>query len=148
MGATTQQSPPDATNAGSPDITVFRGWNDPGKYVWSPFVIKLEARLRFAGVRYGVAAGSVKTGPKGKIPYIECTAPSSDASRTGTQKVVLGDSTLIAKTLADWGVVSDLNAMVKPEDRAIDLALRALLEDKLNFYHVSNSRPRDIAARK
>ena len=150
MGSATQQTPPDAITTGSPDITVFRGWDDPGKYVWSPYVTKLEARLRFSGVRYGAAAGSVRSAPKGKIPYIECTAPSSGASRAGAQKTVLSDSSLIAKTLADWGVIPDLNAALKPEDRTKDLALRALLEDKLHFYNVSPPPipPNDVDARK
>lgn len=33
-------------------IVLFRGWDDPGNYVWSPFVTKVELRLRVAGVAY------------------------------------------------------------------------------------------------
>lgn len=128
-----------SADGGTPDITIFRGWKDFGKYVWSPFVIKLEARLRFAGVRYGVAPGSLKTAPKGKIPYVECSglaSGSSGSSGATTQKTQLSDSTLIIKTLAEWGTIPDSNAALRPEDRAKDLGLRALLEDKLYFYHV------------
>ncbi|RYP74930.1 hypothetical protein DL771_002714 [Monosporascus sp. 5C6A] len=121
----------------APDITVFRGWEDPGRYVWSPYVIKLEARLRLGGVRYGVASGSIKEAPKGKVPYVECrSAPASiDKETRAEANVRLSDSTLIIKVLSGWGVVPDLNAVLGPEDRAKDLALRALLEDKLYFYH-------------
>lgn len=126
-------------NGSTPDITIFRGWKDPGKYVWSPFVIKLEARLRFAGVRYNVDAGSIKTSPKGKIPYVECSTPSSSniSETTVAQKSLLSDSTLIISTMAEWNTMPDLNAAMQPEDRAKDLGLRALLENKLYHYHVS-----------
>lgn len=137
MSATTPPRPLNGTNTSNADITVFRGWEDPGKYVWSPYVTKLEARLRLADVKYGVAAGSVKAGPKGKIPYVECSVPSTAVTPTGAQKVVLGDSTLIIKSLMEWDIIPDLNSEVNPQDRAEDLALRALLEDKLTFYHVS-----------
>ncbi|RYP08897.1 hypothetical protein DL764_001607 [Monosporascus ibericus] len=119
----------------TPDITVFRGWEDPGRYVWSPYVIKLEARLRFGGVRYGVARGSLKEAPKGKIPYVECrSAPVSTSEEIRAEaNAQLSDSTLIIKALSGWGVVPDLNAVLGPEDRAKDLALRALLEEKLQL---------------
>lgn len=49
-------------------LTVFRG--RPGLvYSWSPFVTKLEARLRFAGLRYDAEAGSIPRAPRGKIAY-------------------------------------------------------------------------------
>lgn len=123
-----------------PDITVFRGWKDSGKYVWSPYVIKLETRLRFAGVRYITGVGSPKTAPKGKIPYIEYRKPSfssSSPSPTVRESALMGDSTLITKTLTECGVLSDLNSALGPAERSHDVALRALLEDKLYFYHVS-----------
>lgn len=126
---------------GSPDITLFRGWEDYGKYVWSPYVTKVEVRLRFAGVRYGVDSGSPRTAPRGKIPYVEYRPPpppSSGTSRSASQEpALLSDSTLIIKTLTKCDVVPDLNAGLAAEDRATDLALRALLEDKLYYYHVS-----------
>jgi hypothetical protein len=108
-------------------LIVYRGWLDPGKHVWSPFVIKLEARLRFAGVSYITDCGSVRKAPKGKIPYLECA--------DGT----LGDSTLIIKQLVEWNRIPDLNAKLSPAAKAQDLALRALFEDKLYFYHVRKS---------
>jgi hypothetical protein len=51
----------------------------------------------------------------------------------------LGDSTLIISKLEDDGLLDDLNSKLSPVEKANDLALRALLEDKLYFYQVSNS---------
>ncbi|KAK8013819.1 hypothetical protein PG990_007115 [Apiospora arundinis] len=122
-----------------PVITVHRGWKDTGKHVWSPFVIKLEARLRFGHVAYRTAGGSPKTAPRGKIPYVEFS-PSSSLSQL--QQVAnagdddaMGDSGLITKALTERGILPDLNARLSKEDRAKDLAIRAMLEDRLCFYH-------------
>ena len=113
-------------------LIVYRGWLDRGKHVWSPFVIKLEARLRFAGVSYITEAGSTRTAPKGKIPYVECQGLGDSPSTS------LGDSTLIIKHLTEWNILPNINAKITSTDRAQDLALRALLEEKLYFYHVRN----------
>lgn len=113
------------------NLTLYRGWLEPNRYVWSPFVVKLEARLRFAGVPYKTASGSVKTAPKGKIPYIEITNGDD-----GSTPASIGDSTLIIKHLIERGTLQDLNAGLSRSDRAHDLAARALLEDKLYFYNV------------
>ncbi|OTA99300.1 hypothetical protein M426DRAFT_76471 [Hypoxylon sp. CI-4A] len=115
------------------DITVFRGWEDTGKYVWSPYVVKLEARLRFAGVRYVTSAGSLSEAPKGKIPYIEYRKSSSVPEKDSQSRQLLSDSALIAKTLAEWDVIPDLNAALEPSQRLHDLALTALLENKLDY---------------
>ncbi|KAK8068665.1 hypothetical protein PG994_005281 [Apiospora phragmitis] len=93
-----------------PALTVYRGWKDTGKHVWSPFVVKLEARLRFGNLAYRTAVGSPKTAPRGKIPYVEFTsAASGDAA--------LGDSDLIIKALMEREFLSDLNARLDGEDR-------------------------------
>jgi hypothetical protein len=113
-------------------LIVYRGWLDRGKHVWSPFVIKLEARLRFAGVLYITEAGSTRTAPKGKIPYVECQGPGDSPSTS------LGNSTLIIKHLIEWNILPNINEKITSTDRAQDLALRALLEEKLYFYHVRN----------
>ncbi|KAI0387466.1 putative glutathione S-transferase [Hypomontagnella monticulosa] len=120
------------------DLTVFRGWKDLGKYVWSPYVVKLEARLRFAGVRYKTDAGSLGRAPKGKIPYIECRNLSSISESLAAQEspqsgLLLGDSTLIARTFTEWGVLPDLNGGLEPSERLQDMAVTALLENKLYF---------------
>lgn len=129
-------------------LTLYRGWPTPGKHVWSPFVIKLEARLRFAGVPYTAAAGSPMTAPRGKIPYVESRgqplgAPWAVREEGGEAVASLGDSGVITRALVDQGVVPDLNARLSAAERAYDLALRALLEDKLYFYHVRRLRCRD-----
>jgi len=110
-------------------ITLYRGWKDTGKYVWSPFVTKVELRFRLAGVKYSTEAGSPLKAPRGKIPYIEFSDTDTRTSAT------LSDSTLIISDLVQGGQLEDLNARLSPEQKAYDLALRALLEDKLYFYH-------------
>ncbi|KAK7993022.1 glutathione S-transferase [Apiospora saccharicola] len=93
----------------SPPLTVYRGWKDTGKHVWSPFVVKLEACLRFGNLAYRTAFSS------------------------GEES--LGDSGLIVKALTERGLLPDLNAQLDGEGRAKDLAVRAMMEDRLCFYH-------------
>lgn len=109
-------------------LTVFRGSPPTNAYVWSPFVTKLEARLRFSRVPYRLAGGSPRSAPKGKIPYVEVAEPDCGAP------VTTGDSTLIIRSLVSAGALPDLNAGLPPAQRAHDLAIRALLEDKVYFY--------------
>lgn len=116
-----------AGDDGSPRLMVFRGSPPKNAYVWSPFVIKLEARLRFSGVSYSLGGGSPRSAPKGKIPYVESTDSDGVASK-------LGDSTLIIRNLVDVGTLPDVNTKLSPAQRAHDLAIRALLEDKVYFY--------------
>ncbi|KKK12783.1 hypothetical protein P175DRAFT_0433330 [Aspergillus ochraceoroseus IBT 24754] len=111
----------------SPNLIIYRGWFNPGLYVWSPFVIKLEARLRFANIPYKTAVGSVRTAPRGKIPYIEINDEGSSSC--------IGDSTLIIKHLIERNILADLNGKLSPANKTHDLALRALCEDKLYFYN-------------
>lgn len=112
------------------DLKVQRGWDGQGSHVWSPFVVKLEARLRFANVPYTTGAGGPRGAPKGKIPYVEYESPDGE----GVEK--MGDSTLIVRRFVEEGVLPDLNGRLSAEDRARDLATRALLEEKLCFFHV------------
>ena len=104
-------------------LTVYRGFPPTNAYSWSPFVTKLEARLRFASQPYTLGFGSPKSAPRGKIPYVETEAGDK-----------LGDSTLIIRQLVSAGQLPDLNETLTPGHRAQDLAFRALLEDKLYFY--------------
>lgn len=113
-----------------PKIVLFRGWKDTGRYVWSPFVTKIELRLRLAGRPYQTDVGSPRDAPRGKIPWIEV---SDD---TSAEPDALSDSTLIIKGMIENGLVDDINCSLSPSERAVDLALRAMLEDKLYFYHV------------
>jgi hypothetical protein len=113
-------------------LTVYRGFPGTGIYVWSPFVTKLEARLRFARVSYRTEVGSKAQAPRGKLPYLSIEEEDS-APHT------LSDTTLIVRKLAEDGLIEDLNAKLSPADKAHDLAIQALLEDKLYFYQVSIS---------
>ncbi|KAF2097653.1 hypothetical protein NA57DRAFT_77905 [Rhizodiscina lignyota] len=107
-------------------VTLFRGWTGRGYYVWSPFVTKLELRLRLSNLPYQTAGGSPRTAPTGKIPYVEVTE--------GDQKAAVGDSGLIAKHFEERGLIDDLNATLTPTSKAQDLAMRALMEDRLYFF--------------
>ena len=121
MSRTTEQS--------QARLVLYRGW-DQKKHVWFPFVIKLEARLRFAGVPYRAEAGSPMKAPRGKIPYLDYQG-SGDK-----EPVQLADSTVIIKDLVVNKVLPEINEKLSATTRANDLAIRALLEEKLYFYHV------------
>lgn len=96
--------------------------------MWSPFVNKVEFRLRTSKVSYTNAIGSPRSAPKGKIPYLDLTTPNYEPE-------CLADSALILKSLSERGIITDVNAALQPSAKAQDLAIRALLEDKLYFYH-------------
>ena len=114
----------------SPSVTVFRGFPSSASYVWSPFATKLEARLRFAGLAYKTEQGAPPKGPRGKIPYIAISKTGDTALET------VSDTTLISNKLVADGLAEDLNGKVTATEKAQDLAIRALLEDKLYFYQV------------
>ncbi|KAF2242443.1 hypothetical protein BU26DRAFT_524558 [Trematosphaeria pertusa] len=111
-----------------PNITLYRGWDESGRYVWSPFVTKVEFRLRTSEAPYTCAVGSTRSGPKGKIPYVELMTPNNPTE-------CLADSSLIIKDFSDRGLITDVNARLSPAERGQDLAVRALMEDKLCFCH-------------
>ena len=108
-------------------IAIYRGADLPSQYTWSPFVSKLELRCRLSGLKYISEIGFAPSGPKGKIPYVEVTLP-------GQSPVWLSDSTLIAKDFVNKGLLRDLNADLSLVEKGHDLAIRALMEDKLAFY--------------
>ena len=115
---------------GSPSLTLFRGFPSAASYVWSPFTTKLEARLRFAGLAYKTEQGSPPKAPRGKIPYLAI-------SKTGdAPQETVSDTTLISEMLVADGLAEDLNGKITAAEKAQDLAIRALLEDKLYFYQV------------
>lgn len=117
-------------HSSQPRLTLYRGWEDRGCYVWSPFVTKLELRLRLSNFPYNVESGSPSTAPKGKIPYV-------DLRTDGGPSLVLGDSTLIIKHLVELGYLENLYDSKPSTTRAHDVAICAMLEDRLYFYHVS-----------
>ncbi|KAL2162930.1 hypothetical protein VTH06DRAFT_6766 [Thermothelomyces fergusii] len=122
----------------SPSLTLYRGFPSRGCYTPSPFVNKLEARLRIGGLSYRVETGSIFKAPRGKLPYLdfEKVGGGDDANPTGPGPEQLADSTLIARRLVEEGYLPDLNGALTPAERARDLALRALLEDKLFFFQM------------
>jgi hypothetical protein len=79
---------------------------------------------------YTVQLGSLTESPKGKLPYIRI---SEGKDTTGS---LLSDSTCITKTLIEGGVIDDLNDDLRPAQKAVDLTIRALLEDKIYFITV------------
>ncbi|EED17539.1 glutathione S-transferase, putative [Talaromyces stipitatus ATCC 10500] len=119
------------TDKHQPTITIFRGFSCTANYAWSPFVTKLEARLRFAGVYYNLEQGSIIKAPRGKIPYISIT------SKHNNEPEFLSDSQLISGQLTENGILPDLNEELSPTEETMDQALRALLEDKLYFYNTN-----------
>lgn len=123
--------------AKSQRITVFAGRHESGCYNWSPFVNKLQARLRFASVAYDITASSLSQAPKGKIPYIGLSSDTSRGDSKPTEPpTLLGDTDLITKHLMEIGDLPNLNEVLAPVELAQDLALRALLEDKIYFMQV------------
>ncbi|KAK3331642.1 hypothetical protein B0T19DRAFT_482098 [Cercophora scortea] len=129
-------------------ITLYRVLQGPGasKHVWSPFVNKLETRLRLAGVPYRLAEGSMRQAPRGKIPYISLDLNPDSVTGTGSENCtgtgtgtgaggeMLGDTSLITKRLCAEGVMADLNKGLSGRERAVDCAVRALLEERLVFF--------------
>ncbi len=116
-------------------LTLYRGWDSPGVYVWSPFVTKLEARFRIAGLAYQSESGSALKAPKGKVPYVAITEKGT--TRDPEKSLLYPDSTLITDKLVEEGLLEDLNSKLSPTARAHDAGLRALLEEKLYFFQVS-----------
>ncbi|KAL8770161.1 MAG: hypothetical protein Q9209_004003 [Squamulea sp. 1 TL-2023] len=114
----------------SPTITIFRGFPVTKAYVWSPFVTKLEARLRFADLKYRTEQGAPPKGPRGKVPYISLSGNGDTAPE------MVSDTTMISEKLVDDGLTEDLNGKLTPVEKAQDAAIRALLEEKLYFYQV------------
>ena len=111
-------------------ITVYRGFPGTACYVWSPFVIKLEARLRFAGLSYKTEQRSVFQAPRGKIPYVTIKWNST------VKPELFADSQLISDKLSEAGLLPSLNGRLSLTENAFDMAVKALIEDKLYFYNV------------
>ncbi|KAK5080044.1 hypothetical protein LTR70_008968 [Exophiala xenobiotica] len=118
-----------ATSSDAPDkLVLYRGFPASNKYTWSPFVSKLEFRLRQSRIPYTLREGSTQKGPSGKIPYVNIAPLTS-----GDTQDLVGDSSVIINTLVQKGLAEDLNAHLAPEQKATDMSIRALCEDKLYF---------------
>lgn len=118
--------------AEQPQLTLYRGFPGSDNYTWSPFVTKIELRLRFSALKYSKEAGSPRDGPRGKIPYLVLAQPD------GSEPQTLSDSSLMIRDLVEKGLIEDLNASLSPAARTHDLGLRALLEERLYFLTASN----------
>jgi hypothetical protein len=116
----------------SEKVILFRGFPARQAYCPSPFPTKLEFRLRHARLAYRVEEGASTAAPKGKIPYVDLSGLQSSDSELPAH---LGDSTLILQRLVEMGQLEDLNAGLSEEQKALDVGIRALLEDKLYFYN-------------
>lgn len=115
----------------SKDLTLYRGFTDRDNFVWSPFVSKLEFRLRQGQISYDYEPGSTRTAPKGKVPYVDFhNVQEGDPTQ-------MGDTSLITDHLIKRGKLPDLNASLSETDKLADMAIRAMIEEKLFFYNVS-----------
>ncbi|GKZ29545.1 hypothetical protein AbraIFM66950_005382 [Aspergillus brasiliensis] len=113
-----------------PEITLYRGFPGTGIYTWSPFVTKLEARFRFAGLSYRTESGSIRAAPRGKVPYVTV----SDQNGSGTNETrTMSDSSLIIQAFLKEDILRDLNGDLDVREKVLDSGIRALLEDKLYF---------------
>lgn len=124
------------------DITIYRGFLKSNTFTPSSFVSKLEFRLRLGQVPHTVDAGSPLKAPRGKIPYV-ALSDKGDPDAGAARPTMLGDSGLIASALVAKGVLKDLNAHLTQIEKARDLALRGLLEDRLYWFHVGHLPARD-----
>ena len=82
----------------------------------------------------------VKTRNAGSSGTVAGSNAGDDGGGDGEREQI-GDSGLIVAALRRRGVLPDYDAALSGQERAADLALRALLEDKLYFYHVRDSHP-------
>lgn len=115
-------------------LKIYRGFPVSPTFTTSPFVSKLEFRLRHGQVQHRNEVGTPLKGPRGKVPYV--TWSEDDTNKKTASPTMLGDSALITSTLIREGVLEDLNAHLSPSQKAQDLALRGLLEDRLYWLHV------------
>lgn len=96
--------------------------SEPDGINLSPFCLKLEAWLKLAGLPYRIEPiQNLEGAPKRKAPWIR----DSDGT-------VMGDSRLIAERLTRTRGV-DPDAHLTPRQRALGLAVTALVEERLYF---------------
>lgn len=84
----------------------------------SPFVLKAELLLKFAGLAYRIDTGGMRKAPKGKLPFID-----DDGTR-------VPDSTFIRFHIEKkYGF--DFDSGLDPRERGIAWAVEKMLEDQL-----------------
>lgn len=94
----------------------------PGQLSPSPFCLKLEAWLRLTGIPYRTEpSGDFENAPKGRMPWI-----TDEGGRA------VGDSRLAIEHLARAKGI-DPDAHLGPRERALSLAVSALVEERLYF---------------
>lgn len=86
----------------------------------SPFVTKLHAYLRLAGVEYAFRPGDMRAAPRGKLPYIDHDG------------AIIGDSERIIEHLRERGI-ADLDRDLDPAQRADRTAIASMCELELYF---------------
>lgn len=118
----------------SPKLTLYRGFPPSNQYTWSPFVTKLEFRLRVAGIAYQNQEGNPREGPSGKVPYVDISALSDQPKG---EKEFVGDSKIIIQTLVRRGATRDLDEDLDAPGKLAGLSIQALFEEKLYFLQVS-----------
>jgi glutathione S-transferase len=85
----------------------------------SPFVVKVAAWCRLAGVTYALKQGDPRKAPKGKLPHID------------DDGALVADSTAIIAHLSEKH--RDLDAGLSARDRAVATAVKAMVEEHLYF---------------
>ncbi|KAK4139802.1 uncharacterized protein C8A04DRAFT_32700 [Dichotomopilus funicola] len=116
-----------------PSLTVYCGAAVGNHYVASPFVLKLETRLRLSGFAYRTEFGSLLQAPRGKVPFVKLESPAIVEGEKGKEEL-LTDSALITERLVRDGHIADWNSRLTGAERAKDVAVRALLEDRWYFF--------------
>ncbi|KAK3329101.1 hypothetical protein B0H66DRAFT_540269 [Apodospora peruviana] len=126
MAETEQQQQQQQNKEQSPFLTVYSFDRDEKKYSLTQFVTKLQFRLRYAGIPYVNGFGSRQQAPKAKMPYVRIMEGDSAGE-------LAGDSALICERLVAMGKMEDVNKDLLPEERATDLCLRAMVEDRMYY---------------
>lgn len=103
-----------------PDLILYGtkpGWETPS---FSPFVIKLEAWLRLAGLPYERRDGNPLQAPEGKVPYVEI-----DGQKMGDSQLIIEHLTRARGVRLDEGMTATEAATAR--------AVRRMLEEGLYF---------------
>mmetsp|Transcript_46116 Transcript_46116/g.108224 ORF Transcript_46116/g.108224 Transcript_46116/m.108224 type:complete len:264 (+) Transcript_46116:84-875(+) len=95
----------------------------------SPYGIKMLTFLRAAKIEYEArpfAEHQMKNAPKGKCPYVK------KSNLNGGKE--LADTAVIIDALVESGMAPDFDSWLSESDKAIAMAMRALLEDTIYWY--------------